>query len=143
MITVFESIGNLVNLIIGVVIQSHGIDRILFSMLNFNLLPYIFLVNTRENKNRLVLQGWPSVLRDSIPCMHIPLPWNRNNRILPFEQVKYDVNNGICIISKNQQHSNHRTLSLQMPTPMWPGAFMLMKKNSRAQSNHNISPWFS
>ena len=102
-ITVFESIGNFVIIIIHIVIPPSWINRILFFVLHFIALPYLFRVNTRENKNRLVGQGWYDLLMDSIRCLNISFPWTRTNNVLPFEQVNYDVTNGICIISKNQQ----------------------------------------
>ena len=115
MITLLETIGTLAIMIINFVVQYNQYTlRILFAMLHFICLPYIFLVNTRENKNRLVDQGWRNLLLDSI--QNISFPWAKNNNVVHFGPVKYDVNNDVCIIEKLEkqdnryQHHNTHTL---------------------------------
>ena len=105
MITLLETIGTLAIMIINFVVQYNQYTlRILFAMLHFICLPYIFLVNTRENKNRLVDQGWRNLLLDSI--QNISFPWAKNNNVVHFGPVKYDVNNDVCIIEKLKQQDN-------------------------------------
>ena len=67
------------------------------------MLPYIFLVNTRENKDRLVGLGWINFLWDSLRGVGIFVPCARSNNVVPLEQVKYDVNKDICVISRYHQ----------------------------------------
>jgi hypothetical protein len=124
MITAFESMGIMTILVINLAMPSQVIKQTLFSILHFIILPYTFLVNTRENKNRLVGLGWFSLLRDSMRSISISLPWARNNNALPFEHVKYNVNNDICIISKNPKlahmclHPDESTIGSNLHVPI-------------------------
>jgi hypothetical protein len=112
-ITLFESIGHVAIICVHLLITRPLIARLLFFILHFACLPYIFVVNTRENKNRLVDQGWRAVFMDSMRCVNISFSWRKNNNVVPFEPVKYVVNNDIFIISKRKELDSKNQLSKQ------------------------------
>ena len=63
-ISVFEIMGFVVISISCLIAQSALVGSILFPVLQNIVLPYAFLMNTRENKYRIVEHGWTNVLRN-------------------------------------------------------------------------------
>ena len=96
MITICESIGQFLVLI--TIILEMEIGLLLFCGLHFNVLPILFLMNTRENKGSVVQLGWINVLRQC--CRSISFPYLGQNKVLPFRHVKYNAKNDICTISQ-------------------------------------------
>ena len=66
-ITALEVLGNLVNSVIWMfIIGFTGFSTLGLNMLlYFILLPCIFLMNTKHNKNRIVEKGWKNVIRNA------------------------------------------------------------------------------
>ena len=121
--TICESIGHSVIFLLAFVTKSSEISsetrsqisQIVFIMLHFNILPYVFLVNTRENKSCVVQQGWVSLVRNLICCENISLPCARSNNVVPFQHAEYNVKNEICIISQNLQPNPSTQCSSEQP----------------------------
>ena len=118
--TVCESIGHFVIFLLAFVTKSSEfsseITQLVFIGLHFNLLPYVFLINTRENKSRLVEHGWINLIRNIICCANFSLP---NNNVVPFQHVEYNVKNDICIISQTQKSASSarsKCTRLNIPT---------------------------
>ena len=73
--TIFEFIGSCLN---GIVFMIFNINKmpgfpeftqlVLFMQLHFVSLSYVFLMNTRYNKNRIIEHGWINVLKNIIYC---------------------------------------------------------------------------
>jgi hypothetical protein len=105
--TICESIGHFVIFLLAFITKSSEISsditRIVFIMLHFNFLPYVFLMNTKENKSRVVQQGWVNLIRNLNCCANISLPCITNNDVVSFQHAKYNVKSEICIISQNQK----------------------------------------
>ena len=79
------------------------IDTLLHSQFTyFILMPYVFLMNTSHNKNRIVEHGWKNVLRNMIG---IPIRPSRCNIVLPLSDEEnfpeFDDDN-VCDIVGNQ-----------------------------------------
>ena len=66
MISFCEIVGFLMISIICISAHSATMGVVLFPLLQNIILPYAFLMNTRENKHRIVEQGWGNVLRNAI-----------------------------------------------------------------------------
>ena len=69
--SILETVGNLINWILWAVWDRiFGQEHVGFALmiqamlLNFLILPYLFLMNTRFNKNRVVEEGWKNVLKN-------------------------------------------------------------------------------
>ena len=120
--TICEFIGHFVIFLLAFVTKSSEISsditQIVFIMLHFNFLPYVFLMNTRENKSRVVQQGWVNLTRKLMCCANISLSCVRNNNVVPFQHAEYNVKNEICIISQNQKpKSSTQCTSAQINIP--------------------------
>ena len=117
--TICESIGHFVIFLLAFVTKSSEVSseitQIVFIMLHFNFLPYVFLMNTRENKSRVVQQGWINLVRNLICCTNISLPCVRSNNVVPFQHAEYNVKNEICIISQKLQSNPSSQCSIEQP----------------------------
>ena len=56
-------------------------EKMLFMLLHFVVLPYAFLMNTRYNKNRIVLEGWMNVLKNMVISYNCNVATLDNNRM--------------------------------------------------------------
>ena len=81
MISLSEIVGFLMISIICISTQSATIGVILFPLLQNIVLPYAFLMNTRENKHRIVEQGWANVLRNTLNKDSIFSFFNNANKV--------------------------------------------------------------
>ena len=76
-VSLSEILGFIVILVITLITGNKEISMILFRLLEVILLPYAFLMNTRENKNRIVEHGWLNVLRNIVSVPDILTSFNR------------------------------------------------------------------
>ena len=72
MITALEFFGGCIFVIMRVSRITIGfggfVQKMLFMLLYFVVLPYAFLMNTRYNKNRIIEEGWLNVLKNMVIC---------------------------------------------------------------------------
>ena len=66
MISFSEIVGFIIISIVSVITSSATIGKILFPVLQNIILPYAFLINTRDNKYRIVEQGWMNFFRETL-----------------------------------------------------------------------------
>ena len=68
--TMMEFSGNCINFIIFLVLGGHGkfTSSVLNMLLNFVVLSYAFLMNTKYNKNRIIEYGWLNVFKNILAC---------------------------------------------------------------------------
>ena len=68
--TMMEFSGNGINFIIFLVLGGHGkfTSSVLNMLLNFVVLSYAFLMNTKYNKNRIIEYGWLNVFKNILAC---------------------------------------------------------------------------
>ena len=68
--TILEFLGNCVNGVIFMVLDGFPefMSSALFMQLHLISLSYVFLMNTRYNKNRIIEYGWKNVLKNIISC---------------------------------------------------------------------------
>ena len=68
--TILEFLGNFVNGVIFMVLDGFPefTSTALFMQLHLISLSYVFLMNTRYNKNRIIEYGWKNVLKNIISC---------------------------------------------------------------------------
>ena len=87
-ITCLETIGNLVCIFLFVFLDLSGYADLFVSLsLYLLLLPYTFLMNTRNNKNRVIDDGWINVLKNTLQISSkIVMP--RGNQIENIPQQK-------------------------------------------------------
>ena len=87
-ITCLETIGNLVCIFLFVFLDLSGYTDLFVSLsLYLLILPYTFLMNTRDNKNRVIDDGWINVLKNTFQISSkIVMP--RGNQIENIPQQK-------------------------------------------------------
>ena len=79
--SILETVGNLHNWIVWSILDrifgyellgfgGNAISMLLSMLLNLLILPYLFLMNTRYNKNRVVEEGWVNVLKNVRGNLH-------------------------------------------------------------------------
>ena len=82
--TSFEALGNVVIVIIRICSGLGAVRRVWSShlwlglILYFVLLPFLFLMNTKHNKNRVIEEGWQNVFKNVFRICGIALPSNGN-----------------------------------------------------------------
>ena len=105
-IAVSEFIGLVIIFIVALVTKSSTIPKIIFTSLELIILPYAFLMNTNENKSRIIEKGWTNILRNSIRLPNILMPREGPNDVVPFENINNNVGDEIIIsriITQNRQ----------------------------------------
>ena len=68
--TMMEFSGNCISFVIFVVLGGHGkfTSSVSIMFLNFVVLSYAFLMNTKYNKNRIIEYGWLNVFKNIFGC---------------------------------------------------------------------------
>ena len=103
MISFSEIVGFILISVISVIAKSATIGDILFPVLQNIILPYAFLMNTRENKHRIVEQGWKNVLRNSLNINYLCPVCSRSSNVEPFHDNQNNEDADIYIISRKVQ----------------------------------------
>ena len=103
-VTAFISISEIIGFsIIGAITFLAGtttISKILIRLLEVILLPYAFLINTSENKSRVIEDGWFNIVRNIVSFDNLPFPFNRPTVVVPFNPKVNLQENEINTISK-------------------------------------------
>ena len=63
--SISEVVGFIFIVSISAITGTKTVGMVLFRLLEFIVLPYAFLINTRENKYRIVEEGWSNVFRNT------------------------------------------------------------------------------
>ena len=103
MISFSEIVGFILISVISVIAKSATIGDILFPVLQNIILPYAFLMNTRENKYRIVEQGWKNVLRNFLNINYLCPVCSRSSNVEPFHDNQNNEDADIYIISRKVQ----------------------------------------
>ena len=103
MISISEIIGFIIISIISVTANSATIADMLFPVLENIILPYAFLMNTRENKYRIVEQGWKNVLWNAVNVNYLCSVCSNSNRVELFDNTQNKDEEEVYVVSKNVQ----------------------------------------
>ena len=128
MLSVLEGLGSaFIFLLFGVIMDSYTIASFSFRSLENIVLPYLYLINTQENRNRIISQGWKEFFRNLFHFHAITFPRNRSNLVEPFEFEEVSNKNEIVTISQrcnsNDKHETQeeilhlKTLGRNMKSP--------------------------
>ena len=100
-ISISEVVGCFFILVITTITGTKTVAMFLFRLLEFVVLPYAFLMNTRENKFRIVEEGWSNVCRNTLNSYHFALPCNKPTAVVSLSHHKAsEPDSEIYIISK-------------------------------------------
>ena len=102
MISFSEIVGFIIISIVSTV--SITIGKILFPVLQNIILPYAFLINTRDNKYRIVEHGWINFLRDTLIVSCLCSVCQSSSRVEPFDNNKNKEKDNIYVVSRNARH---------------------------------------
>ena len=111
MISIAEIIGFLIITIISVIAKTSIVGEILFPLLQNIILPYAFLMNTRENKHRIVEKGWKNVLRNTINNL-FPT-FTRSSNVVTLNQIESTRKEKVYTISRQLNAGNESTGHLE------------------------------
>ena len=100
MISFSEIVGFVIISIICQSSRSATMGDVLFPLLQNIILPYAFLRNTRENKHRIVEQGWKNVLRNALNMDIIISILINSNKVKPFNDEQKDKEPDVFVVSK-------------------------------------------
>ena len=101
MISISEIVGFIIISIISVTANSTTIADMLFPMLENIILPYAFLMNTRENKYRIVEQGWKNVLWNALNVNYLCTLCSNSDRVEVFDNTQNKDEEEVYVVSKN------------------------------------------
>ena len=107
MISFSEVVGYVIISIICQSSRSATMGDVLFPLLANIILPYAFLRNTRENKHRIVEQGWRNVLRNALNMEIISSILISSNKVKPFNDEQKDKEPDVFVVSKNVKNTSH------------------------------------
>ena len=107
MISFSEIIGFLMISIICISAHSATMGVVLFPLLQNIILPYAFLMNTRENKHRIVEQGWGNVLRNALNIETICSIFINSNKVKQIDYRQNEKQPDIFVVSSNVQNTSH------------------------------------
>ena len=101
-ISALEGLGMVLIVVISTILGSYAIPILKFSfrLLENIALPYLYLVNTQENRNKIIDQGWMKFSRNLFHFPAISLSWNRSNRVESLNHVDESKKNDIFLISQ-------------------------------------------
>ena len=111
-ISALEGVGYVLIVSISTILGSYAIAILKFSfrLLENIALPYLYLVNTQENRNKIIDQGWKKFTRNLFHFPSILLPCNRSNRVESFNHAEENSKNDIFVISQGHKSINtHKT----------------------------------
>ena len=93
---------------------TRSVGMVLFWLLEFIVLPYAFLINTRENKNRIVEEGWTNVFRNMLNSYCLSAPCNRSTAVVALSHHKTnEPYSEIYIISKQNRPNSCNELEMK------------------------------
>ena len=94
-------------IIVNESIDSKMVIAVLFRLLQNIVLPYLYLINTRENRNRIHQQGWMAILPKFVHVGNI-VPLGRSNAIIPLNEIAgVNASNIYNIEQKTTQSTNN------------------------------------
>ena len=99
MISFSEIVGFVIISLLSVTANSVTVGDILFPVLQNIILPYAFLLNTRDNKYRIVEQGWTIFLRNALNINYLCSVWPTSGRVKPFKSQKNEEDIEIYVVS--------------------------------------------
>ena len=103
-ISISEVVGCFFILVITTITGTKTVAMFLFRLLEFVVLPYAFLMNTRENKFRIVEEGWSNVFRNTLNSFHLSAPCNNSTEVIPLgHHAATEPESEIYIISKRNR----------------------------------------
>ena len=101
MISFSEIVGFIIISLLSVTANSVAIGDVLFPVLQNIILPSAFLMNTRDNKYRIVEQGWTIFLRNKLNINYLCSVCQTSGRVEPFDNKQNEENIEIYVVSKN------------------------------------------
>ena len=105
-ISALEGLGLVMTVLISTISGSYATAIFSFRLLENIALPYLYLVNTQENRNRIIDQGWMKCFRNFFHFPAISLPWIRTNRVRSFNHEEENNKNDIFLISQGHKSIN-------------------------------------
>ena len=99
MISFSEIVGFVIISLLSVTANSVTIGDILFPVLQNIVLPYAFLLNTRDNKYRIVEQGWTIFLRNALNIHYLCSVCQTSDRVKPFNNKQNEEDIEIYVVS--------------------------------------------
>ena len=134
-ISIAEIIGFVVITTLTIIAKSPIVGQILFPLLQNIILPYAFLMNTRENKHRIVEKGWKNVLRNTINNL-FPTCFSPNN-VVALSPMESTTKENVYTISRQLNEDNesgghlrnigNSECNLNMPLKENPGSSVNQK----------------
>ena len=100
MLSALESLGFAFIFLLALIMDSYAIASFSFRLLENIALPYLYLINTQENRNRIMNQGWKEFFRNLFHFHAISFPWTRSNLVDAFEIEEVSNKNEIVTISQ-------------------------------------------
>ena len=137
MVSVCEIFGFLIIAAISLSLNSATAGDILFPLLQNIILPYAFLMNTRENKYRIVDQGWIHVLRNTLNISSMCPGCSSRDDVEPINDRENEVKSTIYVVSRNVQqmpfiiatssarNNNPSDCNINVPKNVQPGTSSL------------------
>ena len=110
-ISLSEMIGFILIYAITKITGKRTVAIILFRLFEFIVLPYAFLMNTRENKYRIVEEGWTNVFRNMLNSYCCSPPCNESTAVVSLSNhITNEPESDIYIISKQNRPKPRNTL---------------------------------
>ena len=111
MLSALESLGlAFIFLLFGVIMDSYTIASFSFRLLENIVLPYLYLINTQENRDRIINQGWKEFFLNLFHFHTVIFPRNRSNLVESFELEEVSNKKEIVTISQRCNSNNkHET----------------------------------
>ena len=100
MLSLLEVLGTVFIFLFAFIMDSYAIASFSFRLLANIALPYLYLKNTQENRNKIIDQGWTEFFRNLFHFRAITFPRNRSNLVEAFEMEKVSNKNDIVTVSQ-------------------------------------------
>ena len=113
---IISAVEGLGSLLVGMITLIAGTGTLGLSRLNFHIiLPYLYLKNTRENREQIIQVGWRKAIQN---CFNIKIPiiyyfifqsffsWKRPNATVANNAVAHANENDIYVISRNAEEND-------------------------------------
>ena len=140
MISFSEIVGFILISAISVIAKSATIGDILFPVLQNIILPYAFLMNTRENKHRIVELGWKNVLRNALNMSYLCPLYSRSSNIEPLHDSQNHEDSDIYIVSKNVQQMSSNVTNPPLHNTKSVECNINVPVNDNQSTSCNIAP---
>ena len=125
MISFSEIVGFIIISIVSTL--SITIGKILFPVLQNIILPCAFLMNTRDNKYRIVEHGWRNFLRDTLIVSYLCSVCQSSSRVESFENNKNKERDNVYVAPRYDRH-----------IPLIVADSTLKNKSAVVESNLNV-----